>query len=244
MADVDSVITRNGEITFEEAAEYFGDKIPVTAEEFYRLADEYQSLAFTVSGYTKIQVLKKFHDELLTAIRDGETVTTFKDRMNEFLEAKGYKGITNFQADNIFRTNTQTAYQVGHYKQMTDPTVLKLRPFWEYMAVRDAHTRPSHLAMDGRVFQADSPVWDTWYPPNGFRCRCTVRTLSRRQVEQRGLTVESTAPERSRLPDGRVVNIMPDPSFATNPAKAPFKPDLSGYPESLIKAHESLRKDG
>ena len=53
--------------------------------------------------------------------------------------------------------------------------------------------------MDGRVFQADSPVWDTWYPPNGFRCRCTVRSLSKRQVEQMGLTVEEKAPDRAGL---------------------------------------------
>ena len=238
MADVDSVIKRGEDISFQEAVDYFGDKVPVTAKEFYQLADEYQSLAFTVSGYTSIQVLNKFRDELLQAIKDGETMLTFKDRMNEFLEAKGYKGITNFQADNIFRTNTQTAYQVGHYRQMTEPTVKKLRPYWIYDAVNDTHTRPSHLAMDGRVFPADSPVWDTWYPPNGFRCRCTVRTLSKRQVEQQGLQVEETAPERARLQDGRVVNIMPDPGFDSNPAKAPFSPDLSGYPDPLVKAYK------
>ena len=89
------------------------------------------------------------------------------------------------RVDLIFRTNIQTAYNVGHYEQMTDPGVMKLRPFWQYDAVNDTHTRPSHLAMDGKVFPADHPVWNTWFPPNGFRCRCTVRTLSKRQVEAR-----------------------------------------------------------
>jgi SPP1 gp7 family putative phage head morphogenesis protein len=242
MPDIDSVITRNGEITFNEAVDYFKNKVPVTSAVFYKLEDEYRDLAFTVSGYTRIQLLKKFQDELTVAIRDGETMETFRNRMNTFLEDKGYKGITPFQADNIFRTNTQTAYQVGHYKQMTEPAVMKARPFWIYDAVNDRHTRPSHLAMDGRVFPADSPVWDTWYPPNGFRCRCTVRTLSKREVERQGLKVESTAPEVARLEDGRVVNIMPDTNFGTNPAKAPYTPDLSGYPEPLVQAYKNLSK--
>ena len=66
--------------------------------------------------------------------------------MNEFLEAEGYEGLDPLQADNIFRTNIQTAYNVGHYEQMTDPDVMQLRPYWMYDAVNDSHTRPSHLA--------------------------------------------------------------------------------------------------
>jgi SPP1 gp7 family putative phage head morphogenesis protein len=235
MKDLFELLTK--EIVFEEAVSYFGDKLPLKPSEFYKLADEYRNKAFTVSGYSKIQVLNKFHDELLKAIEEGTTLRDFKDSMNEFLENKGYKGITNFQADNIFRTNIQTSYQVGHYRQMTSPEVLRLRPYWEYDAVGDKHTRPSHLAMDGRVFRADDPVWDIWYPPNGFRCRCGVKTLSERQVRERGLKVETGAPQAAEV-DGKFVNILPDPNFANNPAKVPFKPDLKDYPEPLKKAFE------
>ncbi|MDR2024033.1 MAG: phage head morphogenesis protein [Hungatella sp.] len=239
MADeVKSKVVRNEEITFEEAADYFKERIPVTPKQFYSISDEYRSLAFTVGGYTKAQLLKKFYDELLGAIEEGTTLKTFQENMNSFLESQGYEGITPFQADNIFRTNVQTAYQVGHYKQMTDPAVLKLRPYWMYDAVNDSHTRPSHLAMDGRVFPADDPIWDTWYPPNGFRCRCTVRSLSKRQVKERGLKVETEAPRAAELEDGRFVNILPDPQFSTNPAKVRFQPDMKGYPESLVKAYK------
>ncbi|ASN72381.1 hypothetical protein 10S7_4 [uncultured Caudovirales phage] len=230
------------EIKFEEAVQYFGEKLVLTPKQFYELSDKYRSLAFTVGGYTKIQTLKKFHDELLRAIEDGLTMEQFKNEMNTFLESKGYEGLSNFQADNIFRTNVQTAYQVGHYEQMTSPMVKKLRPYWQYDAVNDSHTRPSHLAMNGKVFPCDSPIWDTWYPPNGFRCRCSVQTLSKRQVEERGLKVEKEVPTAAELEGGRFVNILPDPNFSTNPAKARFKPDLEGYPESLKKAYQKQQK--
>ena len=231
MDGIESAFSR-GDMTFEEAVDYFKGRVPVTAEVFYRIAEQYRGLAFTVSGYTKAQILKRFYDEILAALEDGNTFSEFRKNMNDFLKAEGYEGLDPLQADLIFRTNIQTAYNVGHYEQMTDPGVMKLRPFWQYDAVNDTHTRPSHLAMDGKVFPADHPVWNTWFPPNGFRCRCTVRTLSKRQVEARGLTVEEKFPA-----------IAPDPHFGTNPAKVKFEPDLKGYPDALVKAYQNREKE-
>lgn len=56
-------------------------------------------------------------------------------RMNESLESEGYEGLAPPKDDLIFRTNVQTAYNVGHYEQMTDPTAMKLRPCWQHDAV-------------------------------------------------------------------------------------------------------------
>ena len=232
MTGIDVVLSRK-DMTFEEAADYFKERIPVSADIFYAIAEEYRSLAFTVSGYTKAQILKKFYDELLSALEEGRTLQEFQSHMRDFLELEGYEGLAPQQAELIFRTNIQTAYNVGHYQQMTNPAVMELRPYWQYDAVNDASTRPSHLAMDGRVFPADSPVWDVWFPPNGFKCRCTVRTLSKRQVEQRGLTVEREFPA-----------VEPDPHFNTNPAKVRFQPDLKDYPEPLVKAYRAREEAG
>lgn len=242
MKEIDAIFNRK-DMTFEEAVDYFKERVPVTANQFYKIAEQYRGLAFTVSGYTKAQILKRFYDEILAALEDGNPFTEFRSNMNSFLESEGYEGLTPLQADNIFRTNIQTAYNVGHYEQMSDPDVVALRPYWQYDAVNDAHTRPSHLAMDGKVFPADSPVWDTWYPPNGFRCRCTVRSLSKRQVEKRGLKVEEDTPRAAELADGRFVHILPDPQFSTNPAKVRFTPDLKGYPEPLVKAYQKRQNE-
>lgn len=232
MPDIKAAFNRK-DMTFQDAVDYFRGRVPVTSDVFYGLAKEYRSLAFTVSGYTKAQIIKRFYDAILAALEDGTTLADFRRDMNDFLTEQGYAGLDPVQADNIFRTNIQTAYNVGHYQQMTDPAVMAQRPYWQYDAINDAHTRPSHLAMDGKVFPADSPVWDTWFPPNGFRCRCTVKTLSKRQVEQRGLTVETETPP----------NAVPDQHFATNPAKSTFVPDLDGYPESLKKAFQERERD-
>lgn len=233
MDKIDSALSRK-DMTFQEAVDYFKERVPVTAEQFYQISSKYRGLAFTVGGYTSAQILKRFYDELLSALEEGITLSEFRANMNEFLESEGYEGLDPPQADLIFRTNIQTAYNVGHYEQMTDPGVLQFRPYWQYDAVNDRHTRPSHLAMDGKVFPADDPIWDTWFPPNGFRCRCTVKTLSKRQVEQRSLKVES----------GSDVGVRPDPQFGTNPATVHFQPDLKDYPQPLVRAYRAREKAG
>lgn len=233
MDNIEAVFTRQ-EMTFEEAVDYFKERVPVTPEQFSRLARQYRGLAFTVSGYTSAQILNRFYEEILAALEDGNTLSEFRANMNEFLKNEGYEGLEPLQADNIFRTNIQTAYNVGHYEQMTDPDMLQLRPYWVYRTVGDEHVRDSHAAMDGKVYPADDPIWDTWFPPNGFRCRCTVSSLSERQVRERDLKVETAPPAYA----------SPDPSFATNPAKVRFEPDFTGYPETLTKAYQEREKRG
>ena len=55
MADLDAIFTRT-DMTFEEAVEYFRERVPVTAAQFYAIAEEYRGLAFTVSGLSLIHI--------------------------------------------------------------------------------------------------------------------------------------------------------------------------------------------
>ncbi|MGL9774197.1 MAG: phage minor head protein [Sodalis sp. (in: enterobacteria)] len=42
------------------------------------------------------------------------------------------------------------------------------RPYWQYVAVINSHTRSSHASRHGRVFRYDDAGWDTLFPPNGY----------------------------------------------------------------------------
>ena len=122
-----------GDFIFKEAVEFLKKKTPLTSVEYRAISDECKGKAFTVSGYTSLEVLQKFLDELTDACEQGKTKKDFMDTMNDFLERNGYEGLNPFNADVIFRTNMQTAYNAGHYKSMTNPTTKKLRPFWKYI---------------------------------------------------------------------------------------------------------------
>lgn len=215
---------------FKEMEQYFRARVPLTPEEFKELERDAKLLAFTVSQVTAMDAIKSAQDEIDKAITSGKTVAEFRESFMDFLERKGLEGISPYRIDTIFRTNVQTAYHVGRYKQMTDPDVIDERPWWMYSAVHDSHTRPEHLALDGQVHRSDDPFWNMWYPPNGYNCRCDVITLDQEAVEDlvnRGV---------AKVSDVMPLN-TPDPGFTTNPGQVAWEPDLSKYPAELVQAY-------
>ena len=215
------------DFVFTDAVKFLKGKQVLTTEEYRLLEKESRAKAFTVSGYTSLEVLQEFLDALLKAVEEGTTKEQFLENMNQFLEERGYEGINPWKSDTIFRTNLQTAFNAGHYKSMTDKTTMKLRPYWQYQTAGDENVRDSHAAMEGKVYPADDPIWDVWYPPNGFRCRCIVVSLTKAQVERMGLPVEKQPPFDVDYSTGELLFKFPDKGFSNNPAKTTWKPDMS-----------------
>ena len=143
---------------FQEALKFLEQKGALTYKDFKKLKEWYSPLAFSVAGYTQLEVLNQFLEELKEAVKEGTTKEQFRKNMNQFLEEQGYDGITPYHADLIFRQNMQTAYSVGHYQQMTDPDVMERRKYWQYQTAGDGHVRESHQVMDGRGFRELHPT--------------------------------------------------------------------------------------
>lgn len=226
------------DLPMTEALEFWRGKARMSPKEFYALAENYRVRAFTASRLARADMLDSIHRAIEQALNDGASFDQWQKAYAPLWEANGWTGIRAWRVDNIYRTNLQTAYNVGRYKQMMEVT--EDRPYWQYSAVDDSRTRPTHRALHGRVYRYDSPFWDTFYPPNGFRCRCKVKTLSARQVEARGLEVwdgnglgeliEPPGPNGTTLP---ARPLMPDKGFAGNPGKEAWHPDISKYPDWL-----------
>ncbi len=225
------------DFVFREAVAFLEGKRVLNSDEYKLLDDESRARAFTVSGYTSLEVLQEFLDCLAKAAGEGTTKEQFRDDMNRFLTEHGYEGINPWKSDNIFRTNMQTAFNAGHYRSMTDKTTMKLRPYWRYCTAGDGHVRESHAVMEGRVYRADDPIWDIWYPPNGFRCRCMVVSLTPKQVERMGIQVEDSAPFDIDYSTGELVYKFPDKGFSNNPAKTAWKPNMTGISPELKRLY-------
>jgi SPP1 gp7 family putative phage head morphogenesis protein len=209
-----------------EAQEFWRDKLHLSPGHFARIADEAKTRAFAVSGIAKGDELTTVFQAMQKAIDQGTTLEDFKRDCAAIFEKRGWVGQRAWRIDNIFRTNIQTAYSVGRYRQMME--VADSRPYWLYSAVNDSRTRPTHRALHGKVFRFDHPFWRTWYPPNGFRCRCGVVTLSQSEMERDRLTAETADPTGKLIEpiDPRTGNkmparlLMPDPGFSSNPGKS------------------------
>lgn len=216
-------------LPFEEAKAFWAAKVILRPGQFNRLSAEAKVKAFAVGGIAKGDELATVYNALRKAIDDGTPFSEFKAECAAIFDRRGWTGERAWRVDNIFRTNIQTAYNVGRYQQLAED--VELFPYWQYDAVNDSRTRPTHLAMNGRVWPANHPVWDQWYPPNGFRCRCSVTPLTRGQAERRGLTVEHDDPTnkpifpvapRTGLTSTVPVQLLPDPGFAYHPGKAVY----------------------
>lgn len=231
-----------GNLPFDEAIEYFGNKgvdLPsVSLKEVWLQA---RGRAFTVAHVTAIDIVEDIRGAVREAIAGGQSLGEFRRGLKTILEKKGWfakkggdaklalpdgtikKRLTAWRIETIYRANLQTAYAVGRYRQQIESYT---RPYWQYMAILDAGTRSTHAAQNGKVYRRDHSFWDQWYPPNGYNCRCYVKTLSDRQVAQRDLSVET-----------RGSALEPDEGWRYNPGKE----DLEGWHPDLTKYDPEAR---
>ena len=259
-----------------EAIEFLRQKKMLAGKVFTKeLHNSSLAKATTIARLSSLEMTKDIYQSLETAMREGKGFNQWKkDLLGEF-ERKGWlfakdksvsRGIDgNLLADpntgeyfgtprrlnTIYRVNMQSAYSAARYQRMRDN--VDNRPYWQYSAVGDERTRPAHLALNGKIYRYDDPFWATFYPPNGFNCRCAVIALGERDLQRRGMDkpddsseflVEVERPtdkagnrEKTigfKLPDGTVR--VTDKGFDYNVGRLNYKPNLDLYPEKL--AHQ------
>lgn len=252
-----------------DAIAYLEQKGYALGFSWHEIWQEANAKAFTAAGVMKADVLADLKGGLVDALKGGTGRNAYIDTLRPLLEKKGWwgkdaqtdkatgemagKGLTPRRLATIFDTNIQTAYMAGRYKAFMANTAD--RPYWMYSAVMDRRTRPAHAAMNGRTFRFDDPIWASIYPPNGFRCRCSVRALDGEDLKQRKIDLSSSEGKLreievpiSRKPDARLVSVTrfeyapgkafaPDPGWNYNPGQAALKPfvppPLGGLPKTF-----------
>lgn len=244
----------------EQALEYFRSKGLAISKHWLEMSPQQHAKAFTVARVMALEVLHTIREALDEALQAGRTERWYRQQLIKALQEHGWlpqaeeAGVTMpWRLKTIFRTNLQAAYMAGRYAQQVE--MVRERPYWQYIAVLDERTRPAHRALHGLVFPAEDPFWHTHYPPNGYNCRCRVRALTAREVQQRGLQVSSgvgnmvsenrllRARDKTvynvtvwgyKFPDGSVA--WTDPNWSGNPGML-WKPDLQKYLVELRAAY-------
>lgn len=54
----------------------------------------------------------------------------------------------------------------------------------QYRTVGDNKVRKAHKELDGITLPASDPFWDSYYPPNGWACRCSVAKVRKSKYSQ------------------------------------------------------------
>jgi len=105
-------------------------------------------------------------------------------------------------AEVVYRTNLNTAFTAGRFQQASDEDVAEVMPAFEYVAIDDALVRrgrpedngENHLAIDGAIAATESKTWQTFSPPSGYSCRCSLRLVSVFELKRRGIITNLTDP--------------------------------------------------
>ena len=245
----------------KDAVAYFRAKGYQITDQWHEMVPGAHAKSFTVAKAMRMDILEDIRAAVDEALAEGLTEREFIKRLTPKLKAKGWWGRQTWKdgrgedrtvqlgspwrLKNIYRNNLQSSYMAGRYRRQL--ALVDERPYWQYVAVMDSRTRPSHRAMNGRVFRWDDPIWQYLYPPNGWNCRCRVRALTERQMKRDDLTVENGADYIELVQrevgtdvmtgevvtmDHAVVNLpggermSPDVGWANNPGMASFGVDL------------------
>ncbi|ARU67347.1 phage head morphogenesis protein [Histophilus somni] len=236
--------------------------------------------ATTISKLTSLEMTRDIYESMEKARREGKSFHQWKKTLTAEFERKGWvfghdKGISRgidgkLLADPktgeyfgtprrlkiIYRTNMQQAYSAARYQRYMEN--VDNAPYWQYSAVSDQRSRPAHQALNGKIYRYDDPFWATFFPPNGFNCRCTVIALGELDLKRKGidevgsseaLLVNAKRPQDKfghqeetigfKLPDGTVR--LADKGFDYNVGRLTYKPNLDVYPEKL--AHQFAKAE-
>lgn len=189
-----------GSVTFTEAQEFLRQKVSLPSKRWTDTLHQAHDRAFVIAGADSVALVDDIRGALTRSIGpDGGGLEAFRKEFDAIVKNLGwdYTGGRNWRTRVIYETNLRTAHQAGRLKQMRDPDVIKLRPYWRYVhgETREPKTpRAEHLAWDGMVFMHDDPIWDTIYPQNGWKCSCGVGTLSKAGLKRLGKDGPDNAP--------------------------------------------------
>lgn len=110
--------------------------------------------------------------------------------------------------------------------QWADVEANKGRYNLQYRTAQDEHVRASHQALDGITLPAEEAFWNSYYPPNGWRCRCHAVEVSKEKYPESNskVAVEKGEKATTQLGKGGKNKLA---MFRFNPGKSKvvFPPD-------------------
>jgi SPP1 gp7 family putative phage head morphogenesis protein len=127
---------------------------------------------YAFSGAKNWQMLR----DLTDAVKDTTSFKEFKNKALTILDE--YQGNWLKTEYNAAIAGSQMAskwvdFQKGAALRSPDDV-----PLLEYRTMEDGRVREEHEILDNTTKPVSDPWWDTYYPPNGWNCRCTVIRLN------------------------------------------------------------------
>lgn len=163
---------------------------------------------FTISRLTRLDLLQALYESIVKSVQGDLSRKDWMRDAEELLTDAGWWGInevtdpvsgevkmTKFDAARlrlIYDTNTRQAYATGLWERAERSK--RTHPYVRYITKQDERVRASHRAWDNLTLPVDDAFWKTHWPPNGWRCRCRVMSMSQRDYDN-GYTLDRPGAE-------------------------------------------------
>lgn len=142
------------------------------------------------------------------ATLQAELKTLRKLPIKDFME-QGKKVVTRsnkHRLDAELQTTLASANSAAKWESIERRAYLY--PNLRYETAGDERVRESHAALDGRIYPVHAAFWDTYMPPNGWRCRCIVIQTDEPTTGSEALDFEP--PKGFRNNPGKTGNLFED----------------------------------
>ena len=200
-------------IAFEEAIKFLSAKIPLTKAEWEKLEPKIRFRAFTIARLGFAHEIEKAKQILIKSLEEG---TSYRDTWYELKKTlEKNESIAPYYWENVYRTNTQSAYIAGKLEQYQNSGVVA----YQLMVIEDNRTTAicrnllSKASGYGAVIPVNDNFWKTHgFPPYHYQCRTSIRGIWKSQLRR-----DTKVDTRKTAPDIR--SFEPMEGFGGNPAQ-------------------------
>lgn len=156
----------------------------------YLLLKELQTNIYVFSGAKTYQQVNEIQ-ELLVKYKDRPDLFR-KEALKSFEDYNTPRGANYLSAEyQTAKTSARAAKNWIGIDERKD-----VLPYLEYQTVGDARVRPEHASLDGITRLVTDKFWSLYYPPNGWRCRCTTLSHDEATVtDMRGFKQPENVPD-------------------------------------------------
>lgn len=192
-------------LTPQEAVDYLQRRDRLTQTFSWQdLWHDEHAKQFTVSRMARMDILSAMQDGITKSVQGDLTRRDWMSDTKALLKKEGWWGekdvldpvfgevvTTRFDSARlklIFDTNTRMANSAGLWDRVWRNR--STHPYVRYITRGDERVRLQHRRWANLTLPADHPFWEKHWPPNGWRCRCRVMSMTKAEFDRRSAAGE------------------------------------------------------
>lgn len=165
--------------------------------------------------------LKTYHElkEVTALLMDGDTLKPFSKFWQDVQKIHKNYNKNYLEAEYIFATHSAQMASKWHEFEKDGE-----RYNLQYRTAMDERVRVTHQALHNTTLPPSDPFWEKYFPPNGWRCRCTVVQVRKNKYPKSNSTQARLAGAETTAGKNELFRFNPGKERRVFPDKHPYFP--------------------